>query len=108
MNEPTCRSCQTADYLRILDYSERETWERVIPAHGGTIRKPMSKAAEASFFCAKCGTFAGHAVPDDWSPADGQVSDEEILERFGTYWKSPSQRVEPLPDGRGLRITRRG
>ncbi|MCT1601085.1 hypothetical protein M3E84_01970 [Kocuria sp. p3-SID1428] len=107
MDEPTCRSCQTADYLRILDYSERETWERTIPVNGGTIRKPASKAAEASFFCARCGAFNGHSVPDDWAPADGQVSDEEILARFGAYWKSPSQRVEPMPDGRGYKITGR-
>lgn len=106
MDEPTCRRCQTADYLRIQEYRPSETHQLRIPTSSRTIHKTRVQAAEVSFYCAKCGAFDGHSVPDDWECQDGRISNEQILDSFGAVWRSPTQMVERTTGGTYKVVTR--
>lgn len=98
MNTPSCNSCGTDSYIKILNYKAGYvdvTEHRV--GGGQTITKQNPVGPVAQFLCQKCGYSNGHTVADDWEPKAGPS--EEDLIKLGSWYKGPGHKITILPDG---------
>lgn len=56
---------------------------------GNTIQKPDHVAAEAHYFCQRCGLVKAHSVPDEWRPGPEVAAAE--LRALGQWWSAPGR-----------------
>lgn len=98
MNTPSCRSCGTDAYIRILKYTPGYVDTMEFPVGPGrTVTKHSDVGPVAEYFCQKCGSFNGHTVPEGWEPKPDPS--ERELAKLGSWTEADGRRVTIRDDG---------
>lgn len=103
MENPICSNCQTDAYLHILEYQSAHTVRDDRTSLQGARSERRKEPAFCRYLCARCGTDAGHSVPDAWDqvPSVGSDALARLSAEQGFFFDRYGQKTEQTTDSQG-------
>lgn len=85
MQTPTCPTCGSDKFLKVIDHQPGYTKLIYFRTAQGTISQPETVAPTVEYLCQGCGYFNGHSVDADWTPPREMSEQEVLAEREVVY-----------------------